>query len=130
MGNDARRPPTARYEDRCKRRQVELDDAARELVDVCRNLGDVSAVFAYGSYAKRLVGPDSDLDALIVRHCLLSRSARQDDIRLQLRARVGFDLLVYYRSLTTQEPAMCASAAPPRTQNTRLRSQARSDPSA
>lgn len=83
-----------RYEDRCRLRLAELDAAAQELVSVCAQLGDVRAIYAFGSYAKRMVGPESDLDALIIRDTSLPRADRERDIRLAMTAVIGFDFLV------------------------------------
>ena len=90
----SRRRTPLRFEERCRLRKVLLDTAAAELVEVCRALPDVVAVYAYGSYARDQIGITSDLDALVIRETMLPRYERQDDIRSGLRARGGFDLLV------------------------------------
>ena len=82
------------YNDRCAARKTMLDQAAAELVSVARSVGGVVAVYAFGSYALDKVGPDSDLDPLIVRETDLPRINREDDIRAALRSVCGFDLLV------------------------------------
>lgn len=87
-------PRGLRYEDRCRIRQELLDKAAAEVITICSLLSDVRAVYVYGSYARGMVGPMSDLDVLIIRETNLPRFQREDDIRLALRTPVGFDLLV------------------------------------
>ncbi len=83
-----------RYAERCRERRTRLDRAATEVVAVCRDLGDVSAVYAFGSYATGEVGPSSDLDLLIVRETQLRRILREDDIRKRLTVSVGYDFIV------------------------------------
>ena len=83
-----------RYQDRCALRHAELHVAAERLVEVCRGLGNVHAVYAFGSYARDEIGPESDLDALIIRETDLPMGERQMDIRrLLCGLSTGFDLI-------------------------------------
>ena len=101
MRYDARKVPrmdnswvALRYEDRCRLRKQLLDEAAAELIHAVQQVEGVLAVYAYGSYARGVIGPDSDFDALIVRETDLPRLQREDDIRSRLRSTCCFDLLV------------------------------------
>jgi predicted nucleotidyltransferase len=83
-----------RYAERCDEQRHRLDAAAADVVSICRALGDVHAVYAFGSYAAERIGPDSDLDLLIVRETSLRRVLREDAIRERLTISVGYDFVV------------------------------------
>ncbi len=83
-----------RYAERCAEQRRRLDAAADDVVAVCRALGDIHAVYAFGSYALDRVGPESDLDLLVIRDTPLRRVLREDAIRERLSVRVGYDFVV------------------------------------
>ncbi len=82
------------YQDRAAARLRRLEAAVSELVEICAARADVREVYVFGSYARGTVGPDSDLDVLIVRDTQLPRLARGDDIRLARRSLVPMDMIV------------------------------------
>ncbi len=84
----------APYAERLRDRRLLLDRAARRLVEICASLGDVRAVYAFGSYATETVRLHSDLDALVVRETALRRADRDLAIRLAFDVSVGLDLIV------------------------------------
>ena len=92
------------YRERADARRRKLDAAVAELVDLCRGLADVRAMYVFGSYGRGTVGPDSDLDVLVVRDTHLPRLARGDDILLARRSLAPVDLIV----LRPEEFAMLA----------------------
>ncbi len=76
------------------RRKAELDDAVADIVAVCRALGDVVAVYAFGSYGRETVAPTSDLDLLVVRSTTVRRALRDRDLRLAYAGGIPLDLVV------------------------------------
>lgn len=83
-----------RFAERCAEQRRRLELAAAEVVDVCRRVSGVEAVYAFGSFATGNVGPTSDLDLLVIRSTDLRRMLREDDIRVQLTQPVGYDFIV------------------------------------
>jgi len=86
--------PRAPHAERLRAHRDALARAARRIVDICAALGDVRAVYPFGSYASGKVRINSDLDILVVRDTSASRAGRDVDIRLRFDAPVGLDLIV------------------------------------
>lgn len=82
------------YAARAAHRKAELDDAVTAILTACRALGDIEAVYAFGSYGRGAVSPTSDLDLLVVRDTTLRRVLRDRDIRLAYRGGIPLDIVV------------------------------------
>ncbi len=88
------RPMLEPYERRAQRRRAVIDGAIAELCTIARADPDIREIIVFGSAAAGRVAPTSDLDVLVVRETVLPRSRRADDILVQVRARVGIDMIV------------------------------------
>lgn len=84
----------APYAERLRAHEALLGRGARRLVEICAALGDVRAVYAFGSYATGFVRLRSDLDALVVRETALRRADRDLDIRRAFDVPVALDVIV------------------------------------
>jgi predicted nucleotidyltransferase len=93
MPASARRP-IGTLAERVAARRVLLDRGVARLIDICRALPDVRAVYVFGSYARGEVRVRSDLDVLVVRDTPLRRMERDLDIRIAFDVPVGWDLIV------------------------------------
>lgn len=74
-------------------RRVELDLGVGRLRDRLGSFPGVIGVLIFGSYARGDIGPESDLDLIVVRDTSLERGQRDDDIRAHLRLGVAYDLV-------------------------------------
>lgn len=92
MRNNKR--PVGTLATRVAARRVLLASGVERLVEICRELPDVRAVYVFGSFARDEVRVRSDLDALIVRETSLRRLERDLDIRLAFDISIGIDLIV------------------------------------
>lgn len=84
----------APYAERLRAHEALLRRGARRLVEICIALGDVRAVYAFGSYATGHVRLGSDLDALVVRDTILRQADRDLDIRKAFDVSVALDVIV------------------------------------
>ena len=82
------------YAARTATRKAELDLAVAAVLVACRDLDDIRAVYAFGSYGRDDVGPTSDLDLLVVRETNERRALRDRDLRLAYFGRVALDIVV------------------------------------
>lgn len=82
------------YADRCAERRRLLDEAVVRVIAVCGAHPEVRAAYAFGSYARGIVGPRSDLDVLVVRETDLGIVDRVADLAFELRGPVRVDLVV------------------------------------
>ncbi len=85
------RPP---YRERLAARRALLDRGVVRLLEICAELGDVEAVYAFGSYARGDIGVASDLDILVVRKTELRRVERDIAIRVAFDVAIGLDCIV------------------------------------
>ena len=83
-----------RYADRCEDRRVLLDEALQNVVAACSVEPSVCEAYVFGSYAKKKIGPTSDLDILVVRDTDLGIIDRAVDLKKAARSRVNVDLVV------------------------------------
>jgi predicted nucleotidyltransferase len=72
---------------------AELDLGVERLRSALPAFSGVRGALVFGSYARHDVGPDSDLDVIVVRETDLPRFRRDDDIRGALRLGVPYDLI-------------------------------------
>ncbi len=82
------------YATRAGERRERLTAALEALVQRARTLGDVRAVYVYGSYAADRVGPHSDLDVVVVRETSAARHRRYEGLAIGLDVPVAIDALV------------------------------------
>ena len=85
------RPP---HRERLAARRALLERGVSRLLAICAALGDVEAVYAFGSYASGDVGVASDLDILVVRKTDVRRVERDSAIRIAFDVPVGLDCIV------------------------------------
>jgi predicted nucleotidyltransferase len=83
-----------RYATRVEERAATLDAALADFIAICRTKSDVRAVYIFGSFASRTIGPTSDLDILVVRETDAAYWNRGDDLRKEAALRVPADLIV------------------------------------
>ncbi len=74
-------------------RRAALDRAVASLRLSLGQFAGVRGALVFGSYARGDVGPESDLDLVIVRESALPRAERDDDIRRALTLDVPYDLV-------------------------------------
>jgi len=86
--------PPRNYAARVEARRALLAKGIERVVDICRRLADVRAVYIFGSYARNQIGPRSDLDILVVRETDLRRLDRDLDLRIAFDVPIGIDILV------------------------------------
>ena len=79
---------------RAARRHAALAEGLETFVAAARSFPDVEAVYVYGSFARDSVGPNSDLDLVIVRRTSLRGPARGEDLVERALPGVSFDLTV------------------------------------
>jgi predicted nucleotidyltransferase len=82
------------YATRVAQQRGKIEETLAQVLTACHDLGDVDAVYAFGSYATGEIGPTSDLDLLIVRRTSLRRAVRDLDIVERCCFRVGVDMVV------------------------------------
>lgn len=87
-------PQLRRYQARVEERKALLDASLECFLDVCRRKGDVREVYVFGSFAKGVIGPASDLDVLVIRDTQLPYRDRGDDLRRESLLPVRLDLVV------------------------------------
>ena len=85
------RPP---HRERLAERRALLERGVSRLLAICTALGDVEAVYAFGSYASGDIGVASDLDVLVVRNTNVRRVERDIPIRVAFDVPVGLDCIV------------------------------------
>ncbi len=93
------------YEDRSLERRDSLTVALERFVAVARLHPDVCAVYVFGSYAREEIGPNSDLDLLVVRETTRRGPVRGEDLVMEALLGIDFDLHV----LTPEEYRVRAS---------------------
>ena len=82
-------------QERIDRRRTRLESSLAWFVERCRALPDVRAVYVFGSMATGKLGPNSDLDLLVVRDTPIeSRIERAVDLVAAYRGGVGLDVIV------------------------------------
>ena len=86
--------PLRLYADRVAERRVLLAAALQRVIAACCAEPEVREAFVFGSYAAGLVGPESDLDVLIVRETQLGIVDRVADLKFASRSPIGIDLVV------------------------------------
>jgi len=86
--------PRAPHADRLRAHRDALACGARRVVEICAELADVRAVYAFGSFAAGSVRIHSDLDILVVRDTRAPRAQRDTEIRIRFDVPVGLDLIV------------------------------------
>lgn len=79
--------------DRAAARRVKLDAAVRKLQARLGRFHGVRGALVFGSYARGDVGPESDLDIIVVRETELPQRERDDDLRGALGLGVPYDLI-------------------------------------
>ncbi len=96
------------WRERAQSRLAELDRAVITLRAALCDFPGVRGALIFGSYARREVGPESDLDVIVVRETPLPRAERDDDIRRALTLAVPYDLVTLtpdeYKRLTHERP--------------------------
>lgn len=79
--------------ERARARRSQLDAAVVRLRERIGAYEGVRGVLVFGSYARGEVGPQSDLDLIVVRDTPLPQTRRDDDLRGSLRLGVPYDLI-------------------------------------
>ncbi|GAC1502225.1 MAG: hypothetical protein NVS1B2_27520 [Vulcanimicrobiaceae bacterium] len=86
--------PRMSHRDRLAARRTLLDRGVFRLLTICAELGDIEAVYAFGSYARGDIGIASDLDVLVVRKTNARRAERDIAIRVAFDVPIGLDCIV------------------------------------
>ncbi len=86
--------PLRLYAERVAERRVLLAAALDRVVAACRAEPEVREAFVFGSYATGRIGPQSDLDVLIIRETQLGIVDRVADLKYAARSPLGIDLVV------------------------------------
>jgi predicted nucleotidyltransferase len=96
MGSDPR-PYPAWWHDRSARRREQLDRGVERLRTTIAGRKDIRAAIVFGSYARGEVGPESDLDVMIVQEPTPGLPSWQhgDALRAELDLGVPCDLIIY-----------------------------------
>lgn len=101
-------PFPAWWRARAKTRRERLDAAVQRLKIVLPMLAGVRGALVFGSYARDEVGPESDLDLIVVQDTTLPQTQRGDDFRAVAGLGVPYDLVVYtpeqYERLGRERP--------------------------
>ena len=82
------------YRERVTERRERLALALRQFMAVCRDDSSIVAVYVHGSFVTGKIGPNSDLDLLVVRETVLPRLSRADDLVLATMSDIPLDVLV------------------------------------
>ncbi len=83
-----------RYAVRVAERKKELQHALARFAEVCAGDATVEAAYVYGSFAQGRIGPESDLDLLVVRNTNLPQHDRADDLIAAAQGRIRLDIIV------------------------------------
>lgn len=81
------------WHERAEVRRRVLDAAVERLRASLCGFAGVRGALVFGSYARGEVGPQSDLDIIVVRATDAAQNERDDDIRAALRLGVPYDLV-------------------------------------
>jgi predicted nucleotidyltransferase len=95
MGDKQERPYPAWWSERAAARELLLDRAVARLRDYLPSVPGVRAALVFGSYARKSVGPESDLDIMLIRDTEEPPLRRADDVYADMNLGVPFDLVVY-----------------------------------
>lgn len=86
--------PLKRYAVRVAEREAVMRRALERFAGACADDPTIEAVYVYGSFADGRIGPESDLDLLVVRNTSLPQHDRADDLIAAAQADVRLDVIV------------------------------------
>jgi len=83
------------WQERARIRTAKLAEAIEHLKTALLQLGGVQGALIYGSYARGEVGPESDLDIMLIQKSDFPFVERMTNVYSKLRLGIPYDLVVY-----------------------------------